>query len=596
MAESFSQTTRIGKLHPPSGITDLSLLRVDGTDGIDDLFELRVQAISLRGGINLDDCLGKHFSVELETVAYGPKWYDGILTEADYISSMAGEHVYSLVLRPWTWLAGLARNQRIFHEMNVREIVEQVLAAYGGDLEFNPGNLPRLEYTVQFDETDLDFVRRLLARHGISFHFEAQQGKHTMVMCDGPDHRPWVAKKSRYLIETTGQHVASEEHFESFDAHRRMTTGKVKLQDYDFKKSGAKMDVEQEGTAAYDNGKIAAYLYPGNYHALDDEGKIAATLLDQYRAADNRYTARGDMMSLGAGQKVEVKGESGNPAIGKTFLTTRASFSYTSQAYASGSGGGDSFDGSYEFVEADLPCGPPVIATRKLIHGIQTAKVVGSGDIDVDEHGRILVKFHWDQDGANSMRCRVAQSWAGANWGAIFTPRLGMEVVVQFVDGDPDRPLVTGCVYNDANKPPFGLPGEKNISGVKSNSTSGGGGYNELVFDDTKGKELIRQHAQFNMETTVENDEKRTIKGNRVTEITKDDTLKVGPNLTISAQQSIKLKCGSSEITMTPTTIQITSVEITVNGQASLTTKGTVVLHQAGASMDIKGPIVKINS
>ncbi len=177
------------------------------------------------------------------------------------------------------------------------------------------------------------------------------------------------------------------------------------------------------------------------------------------------------------------------------------------------------------------------------MQGPQTAKVVGSGDVDCDEWGRILVKFHWDRENDQSRRVRVAQVWASQRWGAIFTPRVDMEVVVDFLEGDPDQPLVTGCVYNDTNMPPYPLPDEQLISGWKSNSDRG---YNEIVMDDTSGSELVRVHAQYDLDTTVEHDERREVRNDRKVYIQSTDELQVAKTLLIEAQESITLKVGEA--------------------------------------------------
>ena len=243
---------------------------------------------------------------------------------------------------------------------------------------------------------------------------------------------------------------------------------------------------------------------------------------------------------------------------------------------------------------------------KPFVHGPQTARVVGpqGEDIHCDEFGRILVHFHWDRESDNSMWCRVAQVWAGRNWGGVFIPRIGMEVVVEFLEGDPDQPLVVGCVYNGDNKPPFQLPGNKNINGWKSNSTIGGDGYNELVFDDTKGKELVRAHAQFDLDTTVENDERRTVHHDRTTTIDNDEThkvgqdrktsigkndkLNVGDTLTIEAGKKITLKVGGSEIVIDGQSITVKALHVG--------TKGTVTAkHEAAGMLTVKGGMVLIN-
>jgi type VI secretion system secreted protein VgrG len=227
------------------------------------------------------------------------------------------------------------------------------------------------------------------------------------------------------------------------------------------------------------------------------------------------------------------------------------------------------------------------VPPKPRIYGIQTAKVVGKKgeEIDVDEHGRILVQFFWDRKEKQSRRIRVAEVWAGKKWGGQFTPRVGMEVVVEFLEGDPDRPLITGCVYNSDNKHPFDLPDNKTQSGWKSDSSKGGGGYNQLRLEDKKGFEEINMHAEKDHNVKVKHAEtweigetfeaptgmpSRDVKikkgddklkldtGSRDTDIALMDQLKAG--------MMIKLECGASKITMTPVSISIESTLITLSG------------------------------
>ncbi len=222
--------------------------------------------------------------------------------------------------------------------------------------------------------------------------------------------------------------------------------------------------------------------------------------------------------------------------------------------------------------------------------------MVGDGEIDCDEYGRILVQFHWDQYKDKSMRCRVAQVWAGSQWGGMFIPRVGMEVLVHFIDGDPDHPMVIGCVYNADNKPPYPLDGKKNIAGWKSNSTEGGGGYNEFIMDDTKGNELVRAHAQFNLDSTVENDETRHVKVDRTTKIDNNETMNVGNEIMITAQTKITIKCGQSTIVMDPTSITIQSLTINVLANAELNTNGKATAnHTSDGKLSVQAPMVTIN-
>lgn len=629
MAASYSQETRLGKLHAPEGLDSLALLRLDGEEAVNGLFDYRVEAISDRHDLDFDRGIGRNFTVELNSIAHGPRFFDGLLTEVRRLDAREGGHVYALTLRPWFWLAGRRRNQRIFHEKTVQEILNDVLGDYSrmGAPAYESkitGSYPRLEYTVQYRESDLDFASRMMEMHGISYYFRHARGNHTLVLADGADGFAELPGGTRPYYARTGQHVAEEEHFETWEPGRRFTTGKIVLTDYNFKTPTAQMRSEQTGNAGYAHGRIESFDYPGKYVDKGEGDSVARLRMDQERGADWRHSASGDIVSLAAGMKLRVT-DHPDAAIGaEEYLCVAAELAYVSEGYSTGDGGGqgeESFRGAYAFAQTGRPIAPANVTPRPFVRGPQTATVVGEGEIDCDEHGRIMVRFHWDLEAAHSMRCRVAQMWAGKGWGTMFIPRVGMEVVVEFIEGDPDRPLVTGCVYNGENTTPYGLPGQKNLAGMKSNSTTGGGGYNEIVFDDSQGAELFRQHAQYNMDTTVLNNEKRHVIVDRTTEIGQNEKKTVGENQTvdigtdltvtvgqnetreitqsleITANTSIKLICGSSTIEMTPTAITLTSMSVEIEAGANLTTRsGLTASHEASATLDIRAGLVKINS
>jgi len=284
----------------------------------------------------------------------------------------------------------------------------------------------------------------------------------------------------------------------------------------------------------------------------------------------------------------------------------------------------DSYDGYFEVADAQLAYRAPKAAPIPRIHGAQTAEVITEQDgeeIDVDKEGRILVRFHWNgkDEAVNKCSCRVrvAQIWAGSGWGGVWIPRVGMEVVVEFLNGDPDSPLVTGCVYNGSNKPPVSFPGDKTRSTIKSEISKGGGGFNEFRFEDKKGEEEIFVHGHRHLKTElIEGDETRDIqKGQRTTTIKKDDekTIQDGNEITIiskgdqttkismgkgttTAMKSFEIKVGSSSLKLEPAKITMKSVQILIDASGKLDTKaGAMATHQAGGIMTIKGALVKIN-
>jgi len=629
----ISQEDRLGILHAPG--TDLALVRFSAQEGVNQLGQIDLECLEEKGGVDFTDLLGRNVTVEMRTIDPGhpPRFYDGLLTEARESAVLWGGQGYLLTLRPWLWLLGLRRTQRIFHRQSVPEILETIFAEYGHGCDSRlQGSYPELEYTVQYAETDLDFVTRMMALAGINYCFLHAQGAHELVLFDDVDSLPLVPGKTRKLRRTDRQYRETKEHLHSWRAERRVTTGRVSLVDYNFKAPRAAMDAEQAAGAGHAHDDLEQFLFPGGYPDQGQGKTLAETRLRQMTSADGHHFAQGDCAGLGAGMRVGLKGHPDSAIDGKTYVVLDARHEYVAEGYRSGTEAvteRDSYQGHYEFVESTRPVAPPLAPAAPRVQGPQTAVVVGEGEIDCDEYGRILVRFHWDREDAKSMRCRVAQMWAGKNWGGIVIPRIGMEVLVEFLNGDPSQPLVTGCVYNADNTPPFELPGAGQVSGMKSNSTPGGGGYNELVFDDSKGKEEMRLHAQYdlnakvlhNQKWDIDNDCATTVGANDSLDVGKDrnttigdkdtldvgtnrstaigdkDTLNVGKTLEITAGQKITLKVGMSTITMEASKITLESLSIEVKASMEFkSTAGAKSEHAAGAVFDIKGALVKINS
>ena len=544
MNAPFKQAERLGRLTTALGSDVLALLRFDGSDHLNDLFEYRVEALATRDDLDFDALVGTHATVEIEAHEE-MRPFDGIVTSARWAGVGENGHRYDLVLRPWFWLAGRRRNQRIFHNKTVIEILQELLSDYAslGDpaLEIRLSkSYPTLEYTVQYRESDLDFARRQMERAGISFHFKHSMGSHTLVLTDDVLAHETVG--ARPFKRYDGHHQYEQEHFWDWAPERNVTTGAIRLVDYNFKKPTQSMEVDRLGDAQHAQGGIESFDYPGDY-LVQDVGKLVAGLrTEQERGADRRNRAVGDCASLGAGMRVTLSGDK-VPGTGETYLCLSASHHFVSEAYGSGGPGSDgyAFTGSYTFMPDTAPMAPPRRTPAAVVQGPQTAEVVGEGEIDCDEYGRILVRFHWDLANAYSMRCRVSQNWAGAGWGGMVIPRIGMEVVVEFLDGDPDQPLVTGCVYNAANMPPYDLPANKTRSTFKT-KTHQGRGFNELRFEDEKGREEIFVHAQKDRnEKTLNNHSERidnnwvqSVGHNKSIEVTNNHVEAVGGNMAIS--------------------------------------------------------------
>ncbi|MBL3561510.1 type VI secretion system Vgr family protein, partial [Rhodovulum sulfidophilum] len=346
-----------------------------------------------------------------------------------------------------------------------------------------------------------------------------------------------------------GHHQEEVSHFRAWRPARRITTGAIRLTDYNFKTPVAAMETDHLGDAAYEQGQIESFDWPGDY--LDQgRGRVVAELRAAgERGQDRRYEAEGDIVALGAGFRVTLSGDP-VPGTGGEYMCLSARHSYTADNYGSGGsddGDGRAYDGQYVLMPVEAPLLPEQKTARADVRGPQTATVVGEGEIDCDEYGRILVRFHWDLDEAWSMRCRVSQSWAGSGWGGMVIPRIGMEVVVEFLDGDPDKPLVTGCVYNGRNRVPYDLPENKTVSTFKSD-THQGAGYNEFRFEDEKDREEVFMHAQKDHNEKTNNNHTERVDNNWVQSIGQHKAIEVDGNHSESVHGSMTLHVGPSGV------------------------------------------------
>ncbi|MCU0801752.1 MAG: type VI secretion system tip protein VgrG [Rhodobacteraceae bacterium] len=542
MTTLFRQDARLGRLATVLGDDVLVLVQFTGTEAINALFEFQVDCMASDPELDFDSLLGTHATVTVALRSGAFRAIDGIVAEVRWLGPEGPGHHYRLTLRPWPHLATLRRNQRIFHDKTVVQIVTEVLGAYAatGALKTTlTQTYPKLEYTVQYRESDFAFVSRMLERFGISYHFVHRPGAHDMVLTDAPDAHPKIGM--RPYKPAADRHQQDVEHFHSWTPSRRITTGAIRLTDYNFKTPHAKMEARQAGTAVHAQGGVESFDYPGDYLS-PSRGKAVALLRDrQERGQDQRFVAAGDIPDLAAGAVVTLGGEV-VPGSGQDFVCLSAEHRYAANAYGAGDKTGDSvaYQGRYVLLPVTAPLHPERKTRRARVDGPQTARVVGEGEIDCDEYGRILVRFHWDLDDAYSMRCRVSQNWAGNGWGGMVIPRIGMEVVVEFLEGDPDQPLVTGCVYNGHNKVPYKLPENKTISTFRTD-THEGDGFNELRFEDQAGREEIYVHAQKdrnektrnNHSERIDNNWVQSIGHNKAIEVTNHHEEIIGGNMSI---------------------------------------------------------------
>jgi type VI secretion system secreted protein VgrG len=500
----------------PLGPDALALERLEGEEHVSAPFHLRL-SLSASKPVDATRLLGKAACVTLIDGDGNKRYLNGITTRF----AQTGD-VCAAELRPWLWLLSLFSDNRIFQAKSVPDIVTAVFSGagftdYRNDLRhtYKP-----LDYCVQYRETNLAFVSRLMESAGIFYFFEHTDSAHTLVLGDDPASFQDCenAASLAYLPLGAPGDWLSDLRVNSVACESEVAVQSYLTDDFNFTVPATNL------SATTGDGTRRVYDYPGGYDTVADGEDLAKRRMDALSAVgEKRVRGESPVRGLRAGGAFTLTGHPDKTLNARHALRTVTHMA-ARREYAN----------SFVAFPAATPFRPPLVTPPPRIGGSQTAIVVGpSGkEIYTDKYGRVKVQFHWDQQGKNdensSCWIRVAQTWAGVNWGAFTLPRIGQEVVVTFLDGDPDRPLITGCVYNGDNPVPYALPEDQTKTVLKSNSSEGGGGSNEFTLEDKKGSEQIYVHAQKDLVVDVLNDQTVTITQNRgVTLSQGNDTLTI---------------------------------------------------------------------
>jgi type VI secretion system secreted protein VgrG len=490
-----TQANQQAQLSSPLGADALLLAKFVAVERLSEPFEIVAEVLAEQE-TDFMPHLGAAFGIKLEDAGEAQaRAFHGVLFEAMHLGDDDEGVRYRLTLRPWLSLLATGLNTRLFQNKSAVAIIEAVFkeAGFSGYqfAKVNKGRAAR-EYCVQYRESDFAFVSRLLEEEGLYYFFKHEDGGHTLTVVDGPaghDAAPG-AEKAHYYAE--GSVIRPDPHIWAWGERVRPGVQKVSLRDSHFAKPFDPYAAEQAAKGDGDNDKAEFYDYPGGYGWVRDDGgetgaATAQLRLDAGRAQRRTLVGRGDVFAFATGAKVTIEGHPYD-AYNQEVLITEAVHTYHSQAYRSGGGGGGGvgLEVSVEAIPYATTWRTPLRTPRPVVGGPQTALVVGpEGEvIHVDKYGRIRVQFYWDRAKgrkADQRSCwvRVSQGWADGGFGAIHLPRVGEEVVVDFLEGDPDRPLVTGRVYNAERMPPYALPGEKTKSGWKSQTVGAAGTYTE---------------------------------------------------------------------------------------------------------------------
>lgn len=577
---------RVMEIVTPLGEDVLLFHGMHAREEMSRLSDYQLDLLSTKCDIDLDQILGKNVTVKLGLPDDSTRCFNGFVTRFTQMGTYGRYHRYIAVVRPWLWFLTRTADCRIFQEMTVPDILKAVFADHPAVANFKlelTNTYRKWTYCVQYRETDFNFVSRLMEEEGIYYYFRHADGHNTLVLTDSSSkHVPSPGYEAIPFIAPDRLVRPELEHVSSWEFSREIQPGAYVHDDYDLERPGVELKAKKVVTRKYAPSDYEVYDYPGHYLQKADGEHYAAIRIDelgsQFETANAVTNARG--VTVGCSLKLD-----GCPRAdqNREHLVLAASYDLEFSDYeAMPQGGGASYQCSFIAMSTQQQFRPKRNTPKPFVQGPQTAMVVGpAGDeIYTDNYGRVKVQFHWDRYGKSdensSCWIRVSHPWAGKGWGAVATPRIGQEVIVDFLEGDPDQPIITGRVYNAECQPPFGFPAGAVLSGIKSN-THKGAGYNELSMDDTAGTEKITIHGQFDMNTTVEHDQTTTVHNNRTDKIDVDDSETVGANQTvhICANQTIAVDANRKETVGGTETIAITGHRSeTVNGGEDVTVNG----------------------
>jgi type VI secretion system secreted protein VgrG len=520
----------------------LTVLSLRGREAISEpfSFEIIVAASPEVDDSSIEpDLLGESACLVMLAGTAAPRYVRGVIAAVAAQSSAHGRRaVYRLRVVPALWLLKKRTTSRIFQDKTVPEIVTAVLDKAGvAHTHRLLGKYRPRSYCVQHRESDLAFVERILAEEGIFYAFDhggPAADTEVVVLSDSAHLYPTIEGDPELAYrphEGAAGMALDEHHVQRFDLRRSLRPTSVLRRGYDFRRPAmalvAKTEFDERASGELQHGEVY------EHHEEDEEPNIrqetVAAELEQHRARVEVGRGASGCRRLVPGARFTLCDHDLGRLDGE-YVVTR--IKHEGRAPQAATAGEPVYANTFECVPATITARPARPA-RSIQQVTETALVVGPAgqEIYTDEHGRVKVQFHWDREGLrdedSSCWIRVAQAWSGAGWGSQFIPRVGMEVIVTFLGGDVDRPMIIGCVPNAANCPPFPLPSARTQSGIRTRSTPGGGGSNELRFDDAAGKEQLYLHAQRNLDELVENDHTRTVRGQEAIRVTKDRTLEV---------------------------------------------------------------------
>jgi len=556
---TLTQDLRPIAVETPLGKDTLVLTSFNGREELSQLFYFQLELLSEKDDLKPQDIVGKSVSFFVRYPDGNPRYFNGFVQRFAFTGSHDRGSMYQAEVVPWLWFLTRTSDCRIFQNKSVPEIIQQVFSELGfSDFEVQlSGSHPQWEYCVQYRETDFNFVSRLMEQEGIFFYFKHEQGKHTLVLGDHTGAYGSLKDDSVNFQDTVSR-PATDDQLSQWHHHYEFRSGKYAQTDYNFETPSTDLMTQANTIATFSGvSKWELFDYPGEYEKKGDGQEEAKIRMAEEEAWHDVVRGSSHCRSFSPGGKFTLSKHHAKGEQGKSYVLR--SVQHVAQLGGDYVTGGTPsqviYQNSFTCIPASATYRPPRITPKPMIHGIQTGLVVGPPGEEIwpDKYGRVKVQFYWDREGKNDEKSscwiRVAHPWTGKNWGMVHIPRVGQEVVISHLEGDPDRPLITGMVYNAETMPPYDLPANKTQSGLKTRSSKAGGSenFNELRFEDKKGEEEIYFHAEKNFTRVVENNDVLKVgfdkkdDGDQTVEIHNNQNVKIGNAQSKDGSQTIEI-------------------------------------------------------
>ncbi len=631
----LTQSERLMSIHTPLGPDAFLLQGFSGHEGISQLFKFDLDLLREGEAFSHEEVVGQMATIQLILRGDETRYFNGYISRLTQLSSETGLLHYRAEMVPWLWFLTRTADCRIFQNKTVPDIIEQIFTEYGfRDYELQLGTYPEREYCVQYRETDFNFVSRLLEQYGIFYFWKHEEDKHTLILGDQPTSHQALPINPQIFWEAQGSGSHEADVITSLEFEKDIRPGKYTHRDFNFTQNPAGRLIEHEEPSVIDfagNSAFEVYDYPGEFPDKAQAESIGTVRMQEEEAQHFTISGSSNCREFVSGSTFDLIDYEPD-TFNQTYVLVRVFHNGSmGRTYTGGGdeGGQESYSNTFSCIPHSVPFRPPQLTPKPVVQGPQTAIVVGKdGEIIwTDQYGRVKVQFHWDREGEgnenSSCWVRLSQLWAGKKWGAMFLPRIGQEVIVEFLEGDPDRPIVTGRVYNNECMPALDLPDEQYKSYIITDRKNG------IRFNDKEGEEEVLYAAEKDQKDFIRNDQDisvgndqhkkifknqyeqifenqhRTVGMGRFTEIQGDDHLTIGGDQNEKVSGTVSLTTDADLQQKVSGSFAVGAGDIHLNGGqnvvieagSNLTLKvgGSFVVISAGG-VDISGPMVNINS